>query len=89
MCRAFASPGGERFGAVPHRRAESGLPIIEGVVAWIDCSLHAVHEAGGHYLAIGLVRALAVERSDPSLVFVRGGYGSVSLPVSDGVQWAA
>lgn len=78
VCQAFSSRTADRFDTVPYRLSESGLPIIDGVVAWVDCQLHAVHEAGDHYIAIGLVRALAVERPDPALVFVRGGYGTIS-----------
>lgn len=77
VCRAF-SPGGGRFDVVPHRMSDGGLPIIEGVVAWIDCQLHAVHEVGDHYIVIGEVCALDVERPDPPLVFVHGAYGTVS-----------
>ncbi len=78
VCQAFSSKTGGRFDSVPYRLGETGVPIIEGVVAWIDCQLHAVHEAGDHFIAIGAVRALDVERADPPLVFVRGGYGTVS-----------
>lgn len=78
VCRALSSKGEDRFESVPHRLSDTGLPIIDGVVAWIDCQLYAVHEAGDHYIAIGQVRALDVERADPPLVFVRGGYGTVS-----------
>ena len=78
VCTAFSSKGADRFGAVPYRLSEAGVPIIDGVVAWIDCELYAVHEAGDHYIAIGLVRALDVERADPPLVFVRGGYGTIA-----------
>lgn len=78
VCRAFSSATGDRFAAVSHRPSASGLPVIEGVVAWIDCRLQAVHEAGDHYIAIGRVRALDVERADPPLVFVRGAYGTIA-----------
>lgn len=78
VCQAFSSKTGNRFDTVPYRLSESGVPIIDGVVAWIDCELYAVHEAGDHYIAIGQVRALDVERPDPPLVFVRGAYGTIS-----------
>ena len=78
VCRAFSSKIGNPFDATPHRRSASGLPIIEGAVAWIDCGLHAVHEAGDHFIVIGDVRALDVERADPPLVFVQGGYRTIA-----------
>ncbi len=78
ICKAFSSKSGNRFDTVPWRASASGVPVIEGVVAWVDCVLHAVHEAGDHYIAIGLVRARDVERADPPLIFVRGGYAAVA-----------
>jgi 3-hydroxy-9,10-secoandrosta-1,3,5(10)-triene-9,17-dione monooxygenase reductase component len=88
VCKALASKSDNKFNAIPYRLSGSGLPLIEDVVAWIDCQLYAVHEAGDHYIAIGRVLALDVERPDPPLVFLRGGYGSI-LPVSAEVQEAS
>ena len=83
VCRAFSSAAAKRFDAVPYRWSDTGLPVIEGAVAWIDCVLDAVHEAGDHYIAIGAVRALDVERDDAPLVFVKGAYGTVSPCLAD------
>ena len=78
VCTALSAKSGDRFASIAHRLTENGLPVIDGVVAWIDCQLHAVHEAGDHYIAIGRVRALDVEHPGAPLVFVRGAYGSVT-----------
>ena len=83
VCHAFSSKAGKRFGEVLHRRSDTGVPILEGVVAWIDCELYAVHEAGDHFIVVGKVRALDIERGDAPLVFVKGAYGTVS-PCSSG-----
>ncbi len=77
VCKALATKASDRFAAIPYRLTANNLPVIEGVVAWIDCQLHAVHEAGDHYIAVGRVRALDVECAGPPLVFVQGAYGSV------------
>lgn len=79
VCRSLSRSSENRFDGIGHRMSATGVPIIDGVVAWIDCQLHAVHEAGDHFIAIGLVRSLAAERAGPPLVFLRGAYGSVSL----------
>jgi flavin reductase (DIM6/NTAB) family NADH-FMN oxidoreductase RutF len=73
LCRAFASKNGDKFEGVPFRLSEGGMPIIEGVVAWIDCNLHAVHEAGDHYIVLGRVHSMDVKRSSRPLIFFRGG----------------
>ncbi len=78
ISRTLSSKTDNKFASIPYRLSESGLPIIEGVVAWIDCKLDAIHEAGDHFIAIGLVRALEAERPNAPLVFLRGEYGSIS-----------
>jgi flavin reductase (DIM6/NTAB) family NADH-FMN oxidoreductase RutF/DNA-binding IclR family transcriptional regulator len=75
VCRAFAVAGGDKFAGLTWRPAESGAPILDGVLAWIDCDLDAIHEAGDHEIVLGRVRALEIERPALPLVFFQGGYG--------------
>ena len=78
VCRALASRLENKFAGVAYRASDAGSPIIDGVVAWIDCGLHAVHEAGDHFIVIGRVRSLAAEHAGSPLVFLRGAYGGVA-----------
>lgn len=95
VCRAFAASGGDKFAHVPWRVSPvTGSPILNGVLAWIDCHITACHDAGDHFIVIGEVEELAVEVPSPPLVFFQGGYGrflSMSLSVLEpdlGVQLA-
>lgn len=81
VCRTFAASGTDKFRDVTWRPAGSGAPVLDQVLAWIDCDLEAVHEAGDHDLVLGRVRALGVEHRSLPLVFFRGGYGRF-LPLS-------
>ena len=83
VCRALAAKAERKFDNIPYRLSKFGVPIIDGVVAWIDCELHAVHEAVYHFIAIGQVRALHVERPHLPLVFLRGMYGSFAPCATD------
>lgn len=76
LCRQLATGAADKFAGVSHRRSANGSPILDGVVAWIDCSLEAVHEAGDHFIVLGRVRALEVERDGPPLLFFQGRYGA-------------
>lgn len=78
VCRAISSKTADKFKSVPYRLSDCGLPIIDGIVAWIACDLDAVHEAGDHFIAVGRVRSLAVENPHQPLLFFRGGYGQFS-----------
>jgi flavin reductase (DIM6/NTAB) family NADH-FMN oxidoreductase RutF/DNA-binding IclR family transcriptional regulator len=75
VCRNFAVRKGDKFEGVAFRESESGSPIIEGAVAWIDCDLESVTEAGDHYIVLGRVRRLDVESTSLPLLFFQGGYG--------------
>ena len=77
VCQALTSKAADKFDTIEYRLSDHGLPIIDGIVAWIDCELHAVHEAGDHFIVVGAVRALAADQADDPLVFHRGGYASV------------
>jgi flavin reductase (DIM6/NTAB) family NADH-FMN oxidoreductase RutF len=41
------------FHDVETREAETGAPIIEDTLAYIDCRLHESHEAGDHTIYVG------------------------------------
>lgn len=78
VCRAFAAKGGDKFADIGWTPALSGSPIIDGAVAYIDCDVETVHEAGDHYIVIGRVREL--DRGDPAmpLVFLHSAYGRIT-----------
>jgi flavin reductase (DIM6/NTAB) family NADH-FMN oxidoreductase RutF len=78
VCRNLSSQAQDKFETVPHRLSATGSPIVDGVVAWIDCSLYAVHEAGDHFIAIGRVLSLDAEQTHGPLLFFQGGYGQFS-----------
>ena len=86
VCRRFASKADDKFAGLDWRATSQGSPLIDGVLAWIDCELDAVHEAGDHFIVVGRVRELDVEVSSLPLLFFRGGYGRFtpqSLATSD------
>ena len=82
LCRRFASKVADRFEGVSYRLSTAGSPILDHVVAWIDCVLHAVHEAGDHFIVLGRVIELDVVRPEQPLLFFRGSYGSFA-PIAE------
>lgn len=75
LCDQVSARGPDKFSGVSHHVSAGGSPILDGVVAWIDCALDAVHEAGDHYIVLGRVLALEVERPGKPLLFFQGAYG--------------
>ncbi len=78
LSRYFASKdrprGRDAFREVPHRIAVTGAPILDGTVAFLDCSLHAVHDAGDHRIFIGEVLEIDLEPTAEPLIFHGGAY---------------
>jgi 3-hydroxy-9,10-secoandrosta-1,3,5(10)-triene-9,17-dione monooxygenase reductase component len=70
--------GGDKFTGVPWHPAEiGGAPIIEGSLAWIDCKLELVHDAGDHELVIGKVLELGLGEGEP-LLYYRSGFAHLT-----------
>jgi 3-hydroxy-9,10-secoandrosta-1,3,5(10)-triene-9,17-dione monooxygenase reductase component len=76
VCRRFATPGIDKFAGQGWRAAPAtGAPILDGVLAWIDCTIEAEHDGGDHLLVAGRVHGLEIVHEGKPLLFFRGGYG--------------
>jgi 3-hydroxy-9,10-secoandrosta-1,3,5(10)-triene-9,17-dione monooxygenase reductase component len=78
LCRGFAVSGGKKFEGVAWRRSPaSGSPVIDGSIAWIDCDVELVHDAGDHELILGRVLDLGTAEGSP-LLFFRSRYATIA-----------
>lgn len=74
--RTFAVSGGDKFAGVSWAPGPvAGTPVLEGSLAWLECALEAIHDAGDHELVVGKVLDMGVGRGRP-LVFYRSGFGT-------------
>jgi 3-hydroxy-9,10-secoandrosta-1,3,5(10)-triene-9,17-dione monooxygenase reductase component len=76
ICNQLASSRENKFEDLSHRTSDNGSPIIDGVLAWIDCDIHDVVDAGDHFFVMGRVIALETERDGDPMLFFKGRYGS-------------
>jgi flavin reductase (DIM6/NTAB) family NADH-FMN oxidoreductase RutF len=75
IARRFAVSGGDKFSGIDWRPAPvTGSPLLGGVAAWIDCRIYEGFEAGDHWLVLGEVLDLSVEREGDALVFHGGAF---------------
>ena len=74
LCHRFALSGRDKFRGVRWRVGASGTPRLDGALAWVDCTIDAVHDGGDHEICIGRVGALGIERDCAPLIFFRGSY---------------
>jgi flavin reductase (DIM6/NTAB) family NADH-FMN oxidoreductase RutF len=56
---------------VAHDLRDSGLPVVRGAVAWFECTLRDLVEAGDHDVAIGEVTAAGRGPGEPLLLWDR------------------
>jgi len=56
-----------RWGAA-RLAAETGAPVLEDALAWLDCTIHARHPAGTHTIYVGEVQASATPHPDESFM---------------------
>lgn len=84
VVKQFARKGGDKYENVTWHPAPSGSPVLDGVMAWIDCDLVQTFESGDHYIAIGRVRQLDASGTEP-LVFFQGGYKQLGEAVASRV----
>jgi flavin reductase (DIM6/NTAB) family NADH-FMN oxidoreductase RutF len=66
--------GRDAFRDVPHSTAVTGSPVLDGVVGYLDCSLHGTHQAGDHEIFFGEVLALQFDHDALPLLFHGGQY---------------
>jgi 3-hydroxy-9,10-secoandrosta-1,3,5(10)-triene-9,17-dione monooxygenase reductase component len=62
-----------RFDELAHRSEVTGSPVLDGALAWLDCRVTDVHDAGDHSIVVGEVVACDAREGEP-LVFFRGAY---------------
>jgi flavin reductase (DIM6/NTAB) family NADH-FMN oxidoreductase RutF len=74
----FATPGQDRFSSISWSTRATGSPIIDGVVAWLDCVTHSQLEVGDHWVLFGRVVAYA-HSAEPPLGYCRGAYFSFAV----------
>jgi 3-hydroxy-9,10-secoandrosta-1,3,5(10)-triene-9,17-dione monooxygenase reductase component len=74
LCRKFAVSGTDKFGDMAHAISPGGHPLIDGAIAWMDCTTQSVHEIGDHYLVVGHVHHLDGDPQAEPLLFYGGAY---------------
>jgi 3-hydroxy-9,10-secoandrosta-1,3,5(10)-triene-9,17-dione monooxygenase reductase component len=74
LARTFAQSGADKFAGVGWSPAPSGAPRLHGALAWIECTIETVQEAGDHHLVVARVVGLETGTGRP-LLFYRGGFG--------------
>jgi flavin reductase (DIM6/NTAB) family NADH-FMN oxidoreductase RutF len=75
LCKRFATVKGDRFEGVSHAAGDSGMPVLDGALAWFECHNRSRYEEGDHVIFVGEVERCGI-REDAGeiapLVFQNG-----------------
>jgi len=74
--RRFADPDSNRFDGIAYTRGESGVVLLEGALAHLECSITEHYDAGDHTIFIASVDHAEPKHGRP-LLYYRGGYAQL------------
>lgn len=71
-----AAKGGDKFRGVDWSASPSGMPVLPGSMAWLECSLYAEHPAGDHVIVVARVHHADIGEGNRPMVFYSSKYGT-------------
>lgn len=74
----FASKSPDKFENIAWWRGDSGSPVLDDVLAWIDCATHKKITMGDHLIMFGRVLGLGLSQGVP-LSFFNGTYTNLNI----------
>jgi flavin reductase (DIM6/NTAB) family NADH-FMN oxidoreductase RutF len=76
LARRFSIVDIDRFEGVGYSRAQNGIPILDDVVAVLECTRTTLYDGGDHTIIIARVDAARAYGTKP-LLYYRGGYSQL------------
>lgn len=76
IARRFAAPETDRFEGIGFVRGTTGAPILDDVLAYVECRKMSVTIGGDHTIVVGEVEHAEARSSGP-LLYYRGGYAQL------------
>lgn len=81
VSRQFASKVPDKFAGLELQTGESGVPLIAGCSAYLECRTHSRLQLGDHVLIIGQVERFRHHDELPPLFFYGGKYLSAGASI--------
>jgi flavin reductase (DIM6/NTAB) family NADH-FMN oxidoreductase RutF len=78
VCNRFAYGKGDRFADTAYTLGQSGLPILDGALAWFECHNRSRHEEGDHVIFVGEVERCGFSDGTAPLVYQGGQFSSTA-----------
>lgn len=76
--RVFATKRPDKFTTVAWRKGPAGHPLIDGSIAWFDCTRTSMVDAGDHTVIFGKIEGYSSYAANP-LGYARGGFVTLGM----------
>jgi len=76
IARRFAATGTQQFEGIGYQVGENGVPILNDVLAFIECKRVSATDAGDHTIIVGETVAASLRDARP-LLYYRGGFAQL------------
>jgi flavin reductase (DIM6/NTAB) family NADH-FMN oxidoreductase RutF len=73
LSRRFSTTGADKFEGVAYREGRERLPLLDDVVASLECRVVHQYAGGDHTIFVGRVEGVSIA-GGPPLLYFRGGY---------------
>src|SRR5215470_12379909 len=60
VASVFATRGADKFGTTKWAPNASGLPLLEGCIAWFECGNRRQYDEGDHLILVGRIEEFAI-----------------------------
>jgi flavin reductase (DIM6/NTAB) family NADH-FMN oxidoreductase RutF len=78
LCHKFAYGKGDRFADTAYTLGQSGLPILDGALAWFECHNRSRYEEGDHVIFVGEVERCGFSGGSAPLVYQGGEFSTTA-----------
>lgn len=71
VARTFAIKGPKPFERIPHSIGMNGAPLLEGCLAWFECTVESIAEGGDHEIVVAETTRIDLGAGEPLLYYRR------------------
>ncbi len=80
FAKRLAPDSNDELAGLPYVAGETGAPILDGTIAFLECRIAEIHPAGDHDIFVAEVVDAQIRSNEAPLVFHRGRYPQLVHP---------
>ncbi|MGW5153595.1 flavin reductase family protein [Rhodococcus koreensis] len=89
VSNGFARTGADKFADVAWTPGAFGAPVLDGVIAHMECRLWAEYDGGDHTIVTAEVLDLHASQDENPLLYFQGAYRHLRPRNDSGVGWSS